>query len=182
MRPARFQQYANNSLSDRTIHGIVLLALCPHCARSGHFFRQKFSTRSPSSLPSCSSRCTPRIDFRPFIIYHLYKWLTIHLINCKTNFYADDTALTVTGANAQDVILKLNSQLHTVADWFQVNRLSLNHDKTKYMFFGTRAKVDTAPMEKVTCGEKEIEQVYSFKCLGVKLDSTLSFVIFCKID
>ncbi len=101
--------------------------------------------------------------------------LPIHLVNCKTNLYADDTALTVSGNSPNEVVHLLNNHLVRVSEWFQVNRLSLNHDKTKYMFFGTRNRVEQPADIPVKCGETEIKQVTVFKYLGVKLDSTLSF-------
>ena len=101
--------------------------------------------------------------------------LPLHLVKCKTNLYADDTALTVARKNVDDVVLKLNDQLCIVSDWFTCNRLSLNHEKTKFMLFSTRTRIYQLPNYPVRCGEKYIEKVSTFRYLGVKLDSLSNF-------
>ena len=57
--------------------------------------------------------------------------------------------------------------------WLKLNRLSLNADKTKYMMFHTRQK--NIRTLSITMDEKQIENVKSFKFLGIMFDENLSW-------
>jgi hypothetical protein len=52
---------------------------------------------------------------------------------CCINLFGDDTLINISGTNINDIADQLNSDLNdVVSDWFKVNRLKLNVDKTKF--------------------------------------------------
>ena len=64
----------------------------------------------------------------------------------------------------------------TTKQWLHSNRLSLNVLKTKCLFTGTRQRTSSLPSESHICLDGHlIERVNSYKCLGVKVDETLSW-------
>ena len=96
-------------------------------------------------------------------------------LNCKTVMYADDTSLMCRGKNALDLQVQLESCLRDVANWFQVNKLTLNVDKTKLMIFGTNHMIDKCSNVTVSYEGNVIEKVDEFKYLGVTFDSKLTW-------
>ena len=89
--------------------------------------------------------------------------------------YADDTVLYVSAKDINIIEMTLNSELENVSDWFKSNKLTLNTKKTKFMIFGTSSRLKTCPPPDIHIDNTAIEQVDSFKYLGVVLDRTLSF-------
>ena len=49
---------------------------------------------------------------------------------------SDDTNMFCTGKDRKEVENLLNSELYNLNKWFEVNKLTLNLTKTKYMIFG----------------------------------------------
>ena len=67
------------------------------------------------------------------------------LISPKYNLYADDSATAGYGHTVVEVVEKLNVEFKMVTQWFNINKLSVNinktkYNKSKYMFFGTKNK------------------------------------------
>ena len=56
--------------------------------------------------------------------------------------FADDTSLTTSAKNIDELILKINKELPNIYDWLCANKLTLNLTKTKYLIFQPRQKVD----------------------------------------
>ena len=90
--------------------------------------------------------------------------------------YADDTSLTYSSQNPDELSQALTQDLATLKIWLDANRLSLNVIKTKCMFTGTRQKVSVLTSVPDICidGHK-IESVLSYKFLGVNVDESLSW-------
>ena len=97
------------------------------------------------------------------------------LDTCKTNLYADDTALTIVAQNRESLETNMNQTLNEVFNWFKVNRLSLNCAKSKIVCFGTVQQLVKCASLNVQCDGVKLEQVSSYKYLGVMIDSKLSF-------
>ena len=100
------------------------------------------------------------------------------LPNCNllsdVRMYVNDTNLTFASNNPEELFSSLTHDLSNLKQWLDSNRLSLNVLKTKCLFTGTRRKISLFPSEPHICLDGHlIEQVNSYKCLGVQLDETL---------
>ena len=66
------------------------------------------------------------------------------IINCSTFFhfilFADDTNLFAADKDVNELIVKTNSELEKLSNWFTANRLSLNIKKTHFILFGANRK------------------------------------------
>ena len=91
--------------------------------------------------------------------------------------FADDTNLFFEHADLRLLFSMVNDELKKIYEWFNVNKLSLNADKTKYSLFHKPSKTDDLPLllPKVLINDKEVEKVGSIKFLGVLLDEHLSW-------
>ena len=92
------------------------------------------------------------------------------------NFYlfADDTNIYYESSSLQELEKTINKELHKLYLWLNVNRLSLNIDKTNYIIFHPYNK----PMKQhitIKINKKAIKEKESIKYLGVLIDSTLSW-------
>ena len=99
------------------------------------------------------------------------------MFNCI--MYADDTTLTSTistfsdTTNNDNVEASLNAELLKINEWLQINKLSLNISKSKYMIF---QKVDK-DVQHLTLNiyNTNIECVYEFNFVGLILDANLNW-------
>ena len=94
--------------------------------------------------------------------------------------YADDTTLFSTLnnlVNAQNINpdIIINKELAKINEWLEINKLSLNVTKTKFMVFHRQHKhrAIKPPVPKIK--NKNIEKVEQFKFLGLTLDSNLNW-------
>ena len=53
--------------------------------------------------------------------------------------FADYTNLTCTGKNSNEIEIKLDEELENVHRWLTANKLTLNYEKTEFMFIGSRS-------------------------------------------
>ncbi len=94
----------------------------------------------------------------------------------QVTVFVDDTTLTATGLNTDEVQTKLNYDLVNVNQWLKVNKLTLNEEKTEFMIIGSRQRVpsfDQGPLIKL--GDKVIKRVPQKKTLGVVIDEQLKW-------
>ena len=91
-------------------------------------------------------------------------------MNCI--LFADDTNFFCSGDKLTDIITTVENEMKLVKKWFDVNKLSLNISKTKFMIFGNR-KTDT--VVKLRIEDTEIERVFETKFLGVIMDHKLNW-------
>ena len=94
--------------------------------------------------------------------------------------YADDTTLFSTlnkFINAQNINpgIIINTELAKINEWLEINKLSLNVTKSKFMVFHTQHKhrAIKPPVPKIN--NTNIEIVEQFKFLGLTLDSNLNW-------
>ena len=93
--------------------------------------------------------------------------------------YADDTTIYVIGRNLRFMKLKLQQDLFLLSRWLSVNHLKLNVAKTKLMLFN---RDGLSPSVDIYLEDEHIENVESFKFLGVLLDNQLLFIEhFCTV-
>ena len=86
--------------------------------------------------------------------------------------YADDTTLLSTLGNL-NTTAQLNVELANVNEWLEINQLSLNKDKCKYMVFHMPQKRFIAPRPQINT--TIIEKVNEFNFLGLILDTHLNW-------
>ena len=58
----------------------------------------------------------------------------------KSIVYADDTTLIITGRSHNEALQKSNAILQRYYDYYTINKLTLNGDKTKYMIYSKNNK------------------------------------------
>ena len=92
------------------------------------------------------------------------------------NFYlfADDTNIYYESDSLQELEKVINKELNKLNLWLNVNRLSLNIDKTNYIIFHHYNK-PTKKRITIKINNKAINEKKFIKYLGVLIDSTLSW-------
>jgi hypothetical protein len=91
----------------------------------------------------------------------------------KFILFADDTTIIFSARSLSELTDTVNSELKVVADWFRVNKLSLNIAKTNYIIF--RNSVANSSSFPVYFESIQVMQVEEAKFLGVVIDSKLSW-------
>ena len=91
----------------------------------------------------------------------------------KVKLFADDTNLFVHNRDPAQLFHLANTCMAQLYEWFTVNRLSLNLDKTCYSIFGPNHK-DMKGF-KLYINSKEIKHVECCKYLGILIDSDLKW-------
>ena len=91
---------------------------------------------------------------------------------CSTILYADDTTIYVVGKSLHFLKLKMQSDLESVSHWLSHNHLKLNVAKTKSMLLNREG---LAPSFELKIDGQCIENVVSFKFLGIIIDNALRF-------
>ena len=86
--------------------------------------------------------------------------------------YADDTNVFFTGDDIAQLYNSANEELSKIVTWLYANRLSLNVNKSHYMFFSNR---DTPTDLSINIANTSIDKVESTKFLGVYIDDKLSW-------
>ena len=91
--------------------------------------------------------------------------------------FVDDTNLFFHHKDSKHLFTVVNNELVNIKDWFTANKLSLNVQKTKYLFFHKQSKKDDIPLclPKLIINNYEIQRVESIKFLGVLLDQHLTW-------
>ena len=88
--------------------------------------------------------------------------------------FADDTNIFIKGKSINEMIEILNNEMTKVTEWMNVNRLSLNVQKTHYIIFKSQRK--QISLDKIVkINGIRIEQVKHTKFLGVIIDENLTW-------
>ena len=80
-------------------------------------------------------------------------------------FFADDSNMFLSGKNPDDLIRIMNEEMVKVVDWLQLNRLSLNLNKTHFILF-RRKRVKTSLSEDLIINNIKIGMTERTKFLG----------------
>ena len=91
--------------------------------------------------------------------------------------YADDTTLLCSSSDPISLQSDLTSSLTSIANWFKVNKLTLNVKKTKLMIFGTNNILKKFENISLTYAKDFIDRVDSYKYLELCLIHVLRGVI-----
>ena len=101
--------------------------------------------------------------------------------------FADDTSLTATicsfspfqpksKLDFQILSRRINIELEMINEWLQINKLSLNVDKTKYMIFHNRQRnMDIYKQLNIKINDLEIKRVFTFNFLGIIINDKLDW-------
>ena len=69
----------------------------------------------------------------------------------------------------------INTELNEISNWFKLNKLSLNIDKTNFMIFKNKHNNKTDLNFNIEIDNKNIEKVEVTKFLGILIDNNLSW-------
>jgi hypothetical protein len=97
---------------------------------------------------------------------------------CTSSFtllFADDTNIFVSGKSLEEIETKINNDLKALSIWFQLNKLSLNIHKTKFMIIKSRKKKIPPSALNINIDKQKIQQVLHTKFLGVIIDEHLTW-------
>ena len=90
--------------------------------------------------------------------------------------YADDTQISSSSNDANELVVRLNSDLAHVSNWLKEHRLQMDSSKCKRMFIGSSYNLNNIICEEpVVANGKPISRTHTQVCLGVKLDENLSW-------
>ena len=89
-------------------------------------------------------------------------------------FYADDTVLYSTRKSISQAGIDIQVDLDRLTDWCNRNKIYVNTDKTKVMFFGSRVKLVTSTLPTFSINGRSIQRAKTYTYLGIKLDEQLS--------
>ena len=90
--------------------------------------------------------------------------------NFFCNIFADDTALLISDTDPKN--LEKKTEINSVFNWLQKNKLTLNLSKTKTILFNNHSRPVTL---NINCNNVPLEQVNSIKYLGATIDSNLTW-------
>ena len=102
-----------------------------------------------------------------FIIYTSDLPLCLPL-ECKLFMYADDSTITCSSSNINEIENNLNTALGRIYDWCVRNKLAINATKTKSMLIGSKQKVCNTDLNVSIAGSSVVKVNY-VKYLGVIL-------------
>lgn len=88
--------------------------------------------------------------------------------------FADDTTVFLKCNKNENISIILNEELKKLATWFQVNKLSLNVNKTKYIVFSCRGQAAYLN-ESVSINNVQVVRDNVVKFLGVNIDCNLNW-------
>ena len=92
----------------------------------------------------------------------------------KLVVFADDTNIFCSGEDIQEMIEVVTEELDKLKFWFNLNKLSLNLSKTKYMIFGNQKTLLNENIE-IKIDNIILERVLENKFLGVIIDHKFSW-------
>lgn len=88
----------------------------------------------------------------------------------KLVLFADDALLYIVGDTVDEGINNMNSDLNRLSEWFLMNRLKLNVDKTKYMVIN-----GSVSNNRIVIDNTELDLIDEIKYLGIIIDNRLNF-------
>ena len=92
------------------------------------------------------------------------------------HLYADDTEISSTSDNFDDLIEELNFDLDSIRIWLAKNKLKHHPTKSKVMFIGSSHNLNNKIKENhVLLNNVPVPRTDIFTCLGVDLDGKLNW-------
>ena len=93
-------------------------------------------------------------------------------VRSDLSMFADDTAIVAHGNNLKDTISQITDDIDKLSEWFSYNKLTVNLDKSKCMYFGKSVQDE---LVQVNVKGVRLECVNSFTYLGIIIDNKLQF-------
>ena len=94
----------------------------------------------------------------------------------KASMYADDTHVTITSNNLENLLENAQRELLNISEWMRINKLTANPKKTEYMLIGHPRKVNKLDVsEPLILNNSEIKRAKKTKSLGVIVDEGLNW-------
>ena len=84
------------------------------------------------------------LDLLLFLLFINYLWHSTSLL--EAILFANATNLYCSHNNVKELFRTMNAELSHLNDWFYANKLSLNNDKTKYVFIHKTKSKDNLPL------------------------------------
>ena len=116
--------------------------------------------------------------FGPLLFLIYINDLPFSLKNGEVTMYADDTSISYSSKNIEVLNETLNSDLNSLKQWLEGNKLSLNVIKSQAMVIGSRPNIKkisdkSVPTPSFAIGNSHMDIVDNAKNLGVQLDKHL---------
>lgn len=108
-----------------------------------------------------------------FLIY--INDLPLHIDQSDVDLYADDSTLHCHGASIEDINVKLQSDIIAIESWCKNNSMKINSQKTKCMKLCSKVKMANLSELEIQINGDSIENVHSYKLLGVTIDENLNW-------
>jgi hypothetical protein len=93
--------------------------------------------------------------------------------DAKPVIYAEDMSMLITANNLNDLQTKFNSALNYMNEWFSVNGLSLDIDKTNIVKFSSNHLQND--LFQITYQNKSMKAATNIKFLGLELDKHMNW-------
>ena len=101
--------------------------------------------------------------------------------NSGFTFYADDTVLYSKKKSLQRAQTDLQEDLDGLSEWCVENDIYINVEKTKAMFFGSKAKMNKIPLPDFYINNTVLQKTQTYTYLGLKLDEQLSLETYANV-
>ncbi|XP_044182055.1 uncharacterized protein LOC122962870 [Acropora millepora] len=98
------------------------------------------------------------------------------IVQTKRYNVTDDTQIFSSSYDANELVVKLNSDLARVRNWLIENKLQMHPSKSKLMFIGSSYNLKIKNTEQpVVVNNTPVSRTDTHKCLGVQIDEKLSW-------
>ena len=123
----------------------------------------------------CAVTCgVPQGSILGPLLYLIYVNDIVNISSVIPILFADDTNIFLTGKNIGNLMGQMNQELSKLVEWVNVNKLSLNISKTKYMIFSNRNVIQDGNLN-LLINNVKLKRVNQTKFLGVIIDSKLTW-------
>ena len=103
------------------------------------------------------------------------------LQNSDPSLYADDTAISASSHDFDELVAIVNADLDNIRKWMICNKLQIHPRKTKYLFIGSPYNLKHKISDhQISISNTPIAKIDKFSCLGVIMDEQLSWG--CHVD
>ena len=95
-----------------------------------------------------------------------------HSSNFIVRLFADDACLILANKDQKLLEITVNQELQKIEDWIQINKLTVNYEKSKFVIFNRK---NSTKQFRIKMQGNQIEQLTDIKYLGIQLDDKLNW-------